>query len=102
MKDEIRDILRDILRRGDDVLGTTPETDLNYLFLHTLVNYARTKQEPEGALTRLREVISIETQKQLNQVDEGQIRARFVNLFQTRFKINAHQANDLFHDLQYD
>ncbi len=47
MKDEIRDILRDILRRGDDVLGTTPETDLNYLFLHTLVNYARPKQESE-------------------------------------------------------
>jgi hypothetical protein len=31
MKDEIKDILRDILPRGDDVLGTTAETDLNYL-----------------------------------------------------------------------
>ena len=49
MKDEIKDILKDILRRGDDVLGTTPETDLNYLFLHTLVNYAKAKQESEGS-----------------------------------------------------
>jgi hypothetical protein len=102
MKDEIKDILKDILRRGDDVLGTTPETDLNYLFLHTLVNYAKAKQESEGALTRLRDLISIETQKPLNQVDVGQIRARFVNLLQTRFKINPQQANDLFHILQED
>ncbi len=102
MKDEIKDILRDILRRGDDVLGATPETDPNYLFLHTLVNYARAKQESEGALTRLREVISIETQKPLNQVDEGQIRVRFVNLLQRRFKINPQQADDLFHVLQED
>jgi hypothetical protein len=95
MKDEIRDILRDILRRGDDVLGTTPETDLNYLFLHTLVNYARAKQESEGALTRLREVISIETQKPLNQVDEGQIRVRFVNLLQTKSQPLASPSHGL-------
>jgi hypothetical protein len=38
MENEIRDILRDVLRRGDNILGTTPETDPNCMFLRTLVN----------------------------------------------------------------
>jgi hypothetical protein len=50
MENEIRDILRDILRRGDNILGTMPETDPYCMFLRTLVNYARAKRESEGAL----------------------------------------------------
>jgi hypothetical protein len=61
-----------------------------------LVNYARAKQESQGALAIIREVISIETHKPLNQVDEGQIKARFVNLLQKRFGINAQRANTFF------
>jgi hypothetical protein len=102
MENDISDVLRDILRRGDDVLRTTPEIDLNYGFLHTLVNYARAKQESQGALAIIREVISIETHKPLNQVDEGQIKARFVNLLQKRFGINAQRASTFFDVLQED
>jgi hypothetical protein len=96
------DILRDILRRGDEVLATTSETDFNHGFLHTIVNYAKAKQESEGALARIREVISIETHKPLNQVDKGQIRARFVSLLQKHFGINPQRANDLFAVLEED
>jgi hypothetical protein len=102
MANEISDVLRDILRRGDDVLGRTPETDLNYGFLHTIVNYARAKQESQGALAIIRQVISIETHKPLNQVDEGQIRARFVSLLQRRFDVNPQRANTFFEVLQED
>ena len=102
MENEIRDILRDILRSGDDVLGKTPESDSNFMFLHTLVNYARAKQESRGAVARLRDAISFETKKPLSQIDELQIKARFVNLLQMRFKINPQKANDLFQVLQED
>jgi hypothetical protein len=88
MKDEISDVLRDILRKGNDVLGRTQEAGPNYMLLHTRVNYARAKQESQGALAIIREVLSIETHKPLNQVDDGQIKARFVNLLQKRFGIN--------------
>jgi hypothetical protein len=50
MENEIRGILRDILQRGDNILGTMPETDPYCMFLRTLVNYARAKRESEGAL----------------------------------------------------
>ena len=70
--------IRDILRRGDNILGTTPETDPNCMFLHTLVNYARAKQESEGALARIGDAISIEKDKPRDQVDELEIGARFV------------------------
>jgi len=102
MANEIGEILRDIMRSGDEVLGLTPEADLNYGFLHTIVNYARAKQNSEGALARIREVISIETHKPLNRVEEGQIRARFVDLLHRRFKINPQRANALFEVLKED
>jgi hypothetical protein len=98
----MRDILRDILRRGDEVLATTPETDFDRAFLHTIVNYATAKQESEGALARIREAISIETYKPVNQVEERQIRARFVSLLQKHFGINPQRANDLFEVLEED
>jgi hypothetical protein len=79
MENEIRDILRDILRRGDNILGTTPATDPNCMFLHTLVNYARAKQESEGALARIRDAISIEKDKPRNQVDELDLRVSRAN-----------------------
>ena len=80
--------IRDILRRGDNILETTPETDPNCMFLRTLVNYAGAKQESEGALARIRGAISIEKEKPRNQVDEREIRARFVDLLHKRFNIN--------------
>jgi hypothetical protein len=100
MENEIRDILRDILRRGDNILGTMPATDPNCMFLHTLVNYARAKQESEGALARIRDAISIEKDKPRNQVDELEIGARFVNLSHKRFNINPQRAKALFDVLQ--
>ena len=102
MENDISDVLRDILRKGDDVLRRTQEADPNYMLLHTLVNYARAKQESEGAIAILREVVSIEIHKPLNQVDEGQIRARFVDLLQRRFDINPQRADTFFEVLQED
>jgi hypothetical protein len=102
LEETLSNILRDILRSGDDVLGRTPESDFNFAFLHMLVSYARAKQESQGALARLRDAISVETQKPVSQIDELQIKARFVNLLQTRFKINPQKANDLFQVLQED
>jgi hypothetical protein len=98
----MRDTLGAILRKGEEVLGTTPNTDLNYMFLHTIVNYALAKQESRGALARIREALSIETGKHDNQIDEGQIRARFVNQLQTRFQVNPQKANELFQVLLED
>src|SRR6266446_7159863 len=69
-----------ILRHSDQVLST-PDTDPAYPFLHTVVNYARAKQESEGALARVAELISIETQKPVN---EAQIKPRFLSLVKWR------------------
>ena len=102
MSDEIRQTLSAILRRSDEVLGTTPETDLNYMFLHTIANYASAKQESRGALTRIGEAISIETRRPSQLIEEGQIRARFVNLLQRRFSVNSQEANELFEVLRKD
>ena len=102
MNAEIRNTLRAILQRSDEVLGTTPETDLNYMFLHTIVNYARAKQESRGGLARIREAISIEISRPSQLIDEAQVRARFVNLLQRRFSVNPQQANELFEVLQED
>jgi hypothetical protein len=93
---------RDILRKSDEVLGTTPATDFNWPALPTIVNYARAKQESRGALARIREAISMETGKPTNQIDEGQIQALFVNLLQTRFHVNPQKANEFFQVLQQD
>jgi hypothetical protein len=65
-------------------------------FLRTLVNYPRAKQESEGALARIRDAISIEKEKPRNQVDELEIRARFVDLLHKRFNINPQRAKALF------
>lgn len=102
MENQIREILRDILRRGDHVLGETLDTDPNFGFLHTIVNYARAKQESEGAMARLRDAISFEKQKPHREVNDGEILAKFVDLLQRRFKINAQRANDLFAALRQD
>jgi len=102
MANEIGEALREIMRQGDQVLGATPETDFNYVFLHTIVNYARAKQNAVGALARIREAILLETGRPPNQIDEGQIKARFVNLLQERFNINPKRANDLFEILKED
>jgi hypothetical protein len=102
MESDIRDILRSILRVGDQVLGDTPDTDPNYAFLHTIVSYARAKHESEGVMARLRDAISFEKEKPKSQVNEGEVLARFVNMLQSRFKINPQQANDLFAALKQD
>jgi hypothetical protein len=102
MKNDISDVLRDILRKGEDVLRRTPETDPDRMFLHTLVNYARAKRESEGAIARIREIISIETHKPLKQVDEEQIRSRFVNQLHRRFEINLQRAKTFFEVLRED
>jgi hypothetical protein len=97
----MRDTLGAILRKGDEVLAT-PSTDLNWMFLHTIVNYALAKQESRGALARIREALSIETGRPSELIEEGQIRARFVNLLQKRFQINPQQANEFFEVLLKD
>ena len=96
MESHIRDILRSVLQVGDQVLGDTPDTDPNYAFLHTIVSYARAKHESEAVMARLRDAISFEKGKPKSQVNEGEVLARFVNMLQSRFKINPQQANDLF------
>jgi hypothetical protein len=88
---------------------TTPYTDapifaqtkgyLQKWYFDIGVNCAKAKQESQGALAIIRQVISIETHKPLNQVDEGQIRGRFVSLLQRRFDINPQRAAQLLQRL---
>ncbi len=87
-----------ILRHSDQVLST-PDTDPAYPFLHTVVNYARAKQESEGALARVAELISIETQKPVN---EAQIKPRFLSLVKDRFRIGDDLAEELFELIRED
>jgi len=44
---------------------------------------------PQNPIARIREAISIETYKPVNQVDEVEIRARLVDLLHKRFNITA-------------
>ncbi len=62
----------------------------------------RATQESEGALARIRDAISMEKEKPRNQVDELEIRTRFVDLLHKRFNINPQRAKALFEVLQED
>jgi hypothetical protein len=83
-----------------DTVGTVDlavmKVAVNGGFLDTIVNYARAKIMSDGIMARLRDAVSFEKQKSFNQVSDGEILTKFVDLLRSRFKINAQRASDLF------